>query len=244
MVHSPLVGPLTWKPIAARLEQRGLDAIVPALTSEGVRPPYWQRHVDAVWRSLANLAPAQPVILVGHSGAGPLLPAIRTSVTQPVAGYIFVDAGLPGPDGASRFDLFESREVVERVRARAKGGLLPPWTELVGATDSDLRALIPDDSLRKQFVTELRITPITIYEEPLPVSSAWPDAPCGYLKFSQAYESGLEQAKKAGWPVRELTGGHFHMLAAPDAVTDALIQLAAEMEALAPAIDGLPHPSL
>ncbi|MGH3924022.1 MAG: hypothetical protein ACRDTT_14325, partial [Pseudonocardiaceae bacterium] len=40
-------------------------------------------------------------VLVGHSGAGPLLPAIAAAT--PTVGVIYVDAGLPQP-GASWFD--------------------------------------------------------------------------------------------------------------------------------------------
>ena len=33
------------------------------------------------------------MILAGHSGAGPLLPAIRQATGRAIAGYLFVDAG-------------------------------------------------------------------------------------------------------------------------------------------------------
>jgi hypothetical protein len=44
----------------------------------------------------------RPTILVGHSGAGPLLAAMGESLGC-VEGYVFVDAGLPHP-GRSWFD--------------------------------------------------------------------------------------------------------------------------------------------
>ncbi len=31
LLHSPLVGPLTWGPVADELRRRGIEAIVPAL---------------------------------------------------------------------------------------------------------------------------------------------------------------------------------------------------------------------
>lgn len=234
LVHSPLVGPLTWRPVAELLRQRGLNAVVPVLASEGIRPPYWAHHAAAIAESLKGLPPTRAVVLVGHSGAGPFLPAARSKVVHPVAGYVFVDAGLPGPDGASRFDLFESREVVERIRASARGGLLSPWADLVDATDRDLQSLIPHASLRQQFMAELHPTPLAIYEEPLPVSPEWPDAPCAYLQLSEVYELSADQARRFGWPCSRLPGDHFHMLVAPDAVADTLIQLTAEMEAHPP----------
>lgn len=229
LIHSPLVGPLTWQPVAKRLRGRGIVAVVPTLSSEGIKPPFWPHHADVIAKSLQAVPVNTPVVLVAHSGSGPLLPVARTRIEHPVAGYIFVDAAVPGPDGASRFALFGSRETVELWRARAKDGLLPIWTELVGATDAHLHRLVPDPVLRRRFVKELRPVPLAVYEEPLPVFSGWPDAPCGYLNFSPAYESDAAKARQAGWPCVELPGGHFHMLAAPDAVALALIDLPPKM---------------
>jgi hypothetical protein len=191
-------------------------------------------HVSIIIESLRNSHPSVPAVLVGHSGAGPLLPAVRERIQHPVAGYIFVDASLPGQDGASRFDLFESPETVELFRARAKGGLLPIWTELVGLDEDGLVTLIPNRVLRRHFADELRPVPIAIYEEPLPVISGWPDAPCGYLRFSNAYVPAAWQAREAGWPCADLAGTHFHMLVRPASVADALVDLANRMSAMTP----------
>ncbi len=229
LVHSPLVGPLTWQPVAHRLQLRGIASIVPVLGSEGVDPPFWFHHADVIAASLQAVPVDSPLVLVAHSGAGPLLPAARTRIRHPVAGYIFVDAGVPGPDGATRFDLFGSREAVELWRTRAQDGSLPIWTELVGVADAHLQMLIPDPVLRRQFVKELRPVPLAVYEEPLPVFSGWPDAPCGYVRFSSAYEADEAKARQAGWRCVELPGGHLHMLAAPDDVANILIDFSRMM---------------
>ena len=47
-------------------------------------------------RLIARSASGWPVILIGHSGAGPLLAAAGEIIDQ-VRGYVFVDAGLPIP---------------------------------------------------------------------------------------------------------------------------------------------------
>ena len=226
LVHSPLVGPLTWKPVADKLGRKGFNAVVPVLLSEEVQPPYWKRHAGAVAESLRDLPPSEPVILVAHSGAGPLLPAVRTQVGYGVVGYIFVDAALPGPDGASRLDLLRSSsEAAGRFRARAKDGLLLVWTQLFDVTDEMLHEIIPDPTLRRDFVKELRPIPLAVYEEPLPVFPGWPDGPCGYLKCSQVYDPEAAKARRNGWPVLELQGNHFHMLVEPEAVAQALVHL-------------------
>src|SRR5689334_19280364 len=104
LVHSPLCGPLTWEPVADLLRQREIAALVPPLCDgEGSAEPYWQQHAASVAAALADVPADAPLVLVGHSGAGPLLPVIRQRLQQTVGGYIFVDAGLPHP-GHSRLD--------------------------------------------------------------------------------------------------------------------------------------------
>jgi Alpha/beta hydrolase family len=155
---------------------------------------------------------------VGHSGGGALLPAVRQVTGRPVAGYIFVDAMIP-EDMKSRLDLFGSKEAAERFRQGAKNGHLPVWT------DEDLREEIPDDALRRRFVSELRPLPLAVYEESIPVFKGWPDAPCGYLQFTPTYDIGKRRAEASGWAYARIDGGHFHMLADPQAVTDVLIKM-------------------
>lgn len=229
LIHSPLVGSLTWQPVAKRLQLRATGAIVPALSSQEIKPPFWLHHANAVATSLRALPVDHLVVLVAHSGAGPLLPAVRTRIRHPVAGYIFADAGVPGPDGASRFDLFTSHEAVALWRARAKNGFLPIWTELVGVTAAHLQELLPDSGLRQQFIDELQPVPLAVLEEPLPVFSGWPDAPCGYLRFSPAYDAEADKARRSGWPCVELPGSHLHMLAAAHEVAKALTDLSLMM---------------
>jgi predicted alpha/beta hydrolase family esterase len=104
LVHSPVVGPFTWSMVAEQLRQRKVDVLVPKLADRDDNDlPYWDQHTAAVKQALADVPPGRPVVLVGHSGAGPLLPAIHRAIAQPVAACLFVDASLPHP-GQSRFD--------------------------------------------------------------------------------------------------------------------------------------------
>jgi hypothetical protein len=223
LVHSPLVGPYTWASVADELWRRGYDAVVPSLYDlEEGDSPYWQRHALVVRRALEPVPADRAIILVAHSGAGPMLPTFRDQLAQRVTGYIFVDAGLP-KDNASRLDQFESQAVADEWRQRAPNGLIPVWT------DGDLAEDIPDTTIRQRFVSELRPMPLAIYEEPLPVFAGWPDAPCSYILFSPFYERYAIQAHRLGWPIRQFEAGHFHMLVDPAAVTDALLDVATSM---------------
>ena len=228
LVHSPLVGPLTWSLVANELQRRGAEAAVPEFRDADEDPaeaPLWRRHVDALVAALRGVPHDRPLILVGHSGAGPELPALGHGCEHPVAAYLFVDAGLPRND-ASRLDLLRSEapEFAEQLqRELAMGGRFPAWR------DEDLREVLPDARLRGTMLAELQPRGLAFWEEPLPVPSAWPDAPCGYLRFTAGYAVPAERARREGWAYREIDAGHFHMLVDPPAVTDTVIGMVEEL---------------
>src|SRR5437870_4055801 len=77
LVHSPLVGPFTWQRVADQLLAHGRNVNIPSLVGmfdEG--PPYYSHLAAAIPGAVADAWPNKPVTLVGHSGAGALLPAI------------------------------------------------------------------------------------------------------------------------------------------------------------------------
>jgi pimeloyl-ACP methyl ester carboxylesterase len=228
LIHSPLVGPFTWGPVAGALQRQGLQVVVPPLHVEGdARMPYWERYAAAAARGLESAGPDQPVILAGHSGAGRLLPAIRQKARCRVAAYVFVDAGIPR-DGASYLDLLalESAEFAGRFRqALASGGRFPTWD------DEALSEVIPDADRRRRLLAELNPQPLAYFDEPIPVFPGWPDAPCAYLHFSPIYDVYAAQARRSGWAYRQLEAGHFHMLVDPEAVAGTLLEMAAGLPA-------------
>ncbi len=224
LIHSPLVGPTTWEPVAVALRDQGWEVVVPALWDNAApSPPYWQQHAESVARALGAVDPTRPVILAGHSGAGPLLPAIGEHLTQPAAAYLFVDAGSP-VDEASRLELMEveSPDWAAGFRqALLDGETFPNWT------DADLAEIIPDAGRRRALLDELHPRNLPFFTEPIPVPAGWPATPCAYLQFSAAYNEPARQAQAAGWPFRHLDAGHFHMLVEPEAVAAAMLALVA-----------------
>jgi hypothetical protein len=220
LIHSPLVGPLTWSRVAVEMQARGLAVFVPVLEdSLSSKEPLWKQHAESVGRSLSPAFRDTPVVLVAHSGAGPLLPVIRESIPNPVRAYVFVDTGLPR-DGATRLDLMKSEdpEWAGQFEADlARGAKFPDWTF------DDLQELIPDETLRRQMVSEIRPRGVSFFTEPIPVFAGWPDVPCVYIRFSAPYDGAAAQAGAAGWPVDDLEAGHFHMLVSPVEVTNMII---------------------
>ena len=220
LIHSPLVGPLTWSLVAGEMSQRGWDVRVPILVdSPASKEPYWKQHAESVSLALSDIPKSSFVTLVAHSGAGPLLPVIRKTIANPVNAYVFVDAGIP-KDGASRLDLMRSEDpewAKQFQRELERGERFPTWSF------DDLQEVIPDETLRRQMVPEIRPRSLDFFTEPIPIFDGWPDAPCIYIQFSAPYERPTAQARQAGWQVHTLEAGHFHMLVDATTVTDLII---------------------
>lgn len=226
LIHSPLVGGLTWTLVAQELSARGYPVAVPHLADQATSPlPLWQQQAESVAQALDHLSPGQGVVLVAHSGAGPLLPAISQALNRPVQAYVFVDAGLPR-DGASRLDLMVAEDPDWAAQFHQKlrqGHTYPTWTE------ADLVEIIPDAELRRALLADLHPRGLPFYSEPLPVFAGWPEAPCAYLKLSGFYDNVAAQARQKSWLVREIPGAHFQMLVEPVALTELLLATVKEL---------------
>ncbi len=222
LVHSPLTGPDVWQPVAAVLRGLGAPASVAELREEGAAgEPYWARHARSAAAALQALPAGERAWLVGHSGAGALLPLVREAASRAVAGYLFVDAGLPRAGSRLEAMAEESAEFAAQLRASlAAGERFPAWS------DAQLTPIVPDAGRRRALLAGVRPRGLDFFTEPLPLSGGWPDAPGGYLWFSEPYRPALAEAHTRGWPARELPGGHFHMLVDEGAVARALLELA------------------
>jgi hypothetical protein len=229
LVPSPLVGAGSWAPLQRALAAIGLDAVASVDLPDSAGPmAYWERTVGGVERTLREVPADRPVVLVGYSGAGALLPAIGRAIHQPVTAYLFRDAGLPaggrsrletmaaeGPDGAAF--------AIELAAALEAGHRRPEWT------DEDLAPVLPDPERRRQLLAEVQPRSRDFWTEPLPIVEEWPDAPCGFLQFSDAYQFAADAARSLGWPVRHLPGSHFQHLVDEGAVAQALAALLADL---------------
>ncbi len=222
LVHSPLVGCATWDLVAADLAGRGYVVGVPDLRGTvTVAPPYWLRQAQVIARS----ASGQPAILVGHSGAGPLLAAAGAILGQ-VRGYIFVDAGLPMPGQAWMQTVPPELAAQLREMADARGWL-PPWPQWWG--DEVLAELVPDPGTRQHFATGCPRLPLAMFEEIHPPAPQWPDAPGAYLQLSEAYQDQADKARELGWPVMQQLSHHLAMLTEPGRVAGSLHDLIGQL---------------
>lgn len=218
LVPSPLFGPSTWAPLGSELIAQGARVLIATPVDAGV-PPFWPQHAAA---AAITVPEVDDLVLVGHGGAGPLLPAIADAAGRPVARYVFADADLPH-HGMSRLDLLKMRDPAFAAavdQGLQAGGSYPEWS------DDDLAGAIPSRFARAAVLSELKPRSRAFFVEPLPVPPGWPDAPCAYLQLSAEYDVVAGEARRHGWPVEHLDGGHFRAVADPPAVAAALLRLA------------------
>jgi pimeloyl-ACP methyl ester carboxylesterase len=212
LVHSPLVGPLTWRAAANHLRQRGYRVAVPSLAGVAADgPPYYRRFGDAAARGLDG---ETPVVLVGHSGAGALLPGIAEVLPGRVGAAVFVDAMLPHP-GLSWFDA-APEGLREQLLGLVRDAALPPWHEWL--PPGTVEALLPDPGVRERFVAELPRVPVAYFEESAPTVAGWDSVRCAYVRLSEAYDGAADKARHSGWWVRRENADHLAMLTRPDTV--------------------------
>jgi pimeloyl-ACP methyl ester carboxylesterase len=218
LLHSPLIGPLAWQAVAGELVRRGHPAETPAWTPlSDIAGDFYATLAAAM---AARLDGQEPLLLVAHSGAGALIPALAARLPGRVAGVILADAILPHP-GRSWFDTAPA-EMAQSLRAGAQMGELPRWSDWwpPGA----LERLVPDETQRSALVAELEPLPLAYFEERAPPGE--PSGPAAFLQLSGAYRDEGEVAARSGWPLVRLPLHHLAMLTHPEAVAGALESLA------------------
>jgi hypothetical protein len=220
LLPSPLLGPACWRPVSDLLSDRGF-AVAGGEAVPGRAP---RTGADALAGYLAAIPADRDVVLVPHSNAGLFIPAL--AVQRRVAGYVFVDAGLP-LDGADRVPMIPP-EFHEMLAGKVDGdGLLPPWTQWWD--EDSVSELFPDARTREAVEHEQSRLPLSYFAETVPVPPGWADRPGAYLAFGDTYAAERAAADARGWPVTTLAGEHLHMLVDPVSVAAAITDLIARL---------------
>lgn len=217
LIHSPLVGATTWSWVAQELHHRGHHIAVPAPGATVVAD--WRAWTDAV---LDDIGTREAAVIVGHSGAGPLLPIIASKVMPPPSQLVFVDAALPPVSGDATL---VPDQFLGALRSLARNGVLPKWSEWFGPTA--MEALIPEADRRVAVVSELPEVALSYFEATVPLPPRWSSATNGaFVLLSEPYRSDATEAASRGWPVLELPGAHLDIVVRPTEIADALVHLA------------------
>ncbi|CAN7236616.1 hypothetical protein LJR225_001004 [Phenylobacterium sp. LjRoot225] len=225
LLHSPLLGPYSLRSTAAELtamEFRADAPVWPKLSS--ISGSYYETLAQAMAATIDG-AGEDPVVLVPHSGAGALMPALATHLRAPVSGVIFVDSILPHP-GRSWLDTAPA-DTREALRAGAPMGQLPPWDDWwpPGA----LAKLLPEADVLDALVAELEPLPLAYFEEAAPQVEL--TTPGAYLQLSGSYGDEIRLAGRFGWSSISLPLNHLGPLSHPKAVAAVIRSLAANFAA-------------
>ncbi len=220
LLHSPLMGPSTWTPVAIELARCGIEAMQPEIPKlSEMTAPLYMGLGEAVARQFLGQG---PVVLVVHSGAG----GLASSVVAAAAGgqikaVLYVDAILPHP-GRTWFET-ASALLGANLKAQVVDGMIPAWDQWFPS--GTLEGLMPEAALRAAVVSELMPTPLAWFEEAAPQIDLPPDVGSGFLRLSRAYEGEADEAGRLGWPTLRCDLQHLAMITHPREVTEAMLEL-------------------
>lgn len=180
---------------------------------------------------IADAIKSGDVTLVGHSGAGVLLPFAAAEARPRRVGYVFVDAGLPPLSGstldeppvlkAAGIEWNGRPSFADRVEA---DGFLPPWHAWWG--DDGMARLVPDADRRETVTADVPRLPLAFYDQGRVVPANWASAPAGYVLLSDVYRVWADGARSYGWPVEEVPGTHLELVNRPAEVAAAIAGIA------------------
>ena len=214
LLASPLLGPATWRQTAEALADRGWQVLVAPRLAEAPHSP------TMVLEHLLNCLPDERALaLVAHSNAGLYLPSV--AVRRRVVASVYADAALPTAVGATPLAPPAMQSMLRRLAGDQ--GVLPPWTDWWD--EDEWVSLLPDATSRAAVIAEQHRLPMTYFTATIEAPVGWTTWPAAYLAFGDTYDAERTQARRWGWPVETLQGGHLHPLVAPDSVAEALDRL-------------------
>ncbi len=209
---------MTWRGTAEALRALGYPRVeTPAACAWNVQPPYYSALADRI----AGALDRQSWVLVGHSGAGGLLPSIAAALRGRAARMVFVDAILPHP-GKAWFETAPPA-LSQTLRDKLADDRVPPWPDWL--PPPVLEALLPDASVRTAFAAGAKPIPAAYLAERAPLTPDPTARLCGYLQLSTAYQAEADAAAAAGWSVACKPLHHLAMITEPASVAAALHRL-------------------
>lgn len=225
LVHSPFLGPASMRPLAEQLDSSGMPVLVPDLRGAMAGEPVHDRLLAEFADAASTVDARESLVLIGHSGAGPLLPGFAAATGHAVTALVYLDAGPPTP-GSSWRDSAPA-ELFDEMCALARDARLPRWHQWFEA--DPLATLVPDHATRDTLAGEEPEVPIAFLTEPRP-DADW-TGPAGYLQLSPPYAAAADEAEQQGWPVRRVESHHLAAVTGPRAVADELLALLAALPA-------------
>lgn len=226
LVPSPFLGPSSWRPTGDVLADQGQHVAI-ACTRMTTRAD--EDHVTPWIDEILDFGiaePGLPVVVVGHSAAGPRLPLLVDRLLargDEVDAMIVVDGRFP--DGRA-FTESEPRFGALLDGLLRPDDYLPPWPRWWGSL---VTGVVVDDMARHLVLNEAPPIPRGWFDQGCPVPDLPPSVQRAFLAFGPAYAEARDQAKAAGWFTLTLTGDHLHQVVAPEPVAATLLAMVACM---------------
>ncbi len=217
LVHSPLLGPSSWYPLAAVATAAGNVAIVPDLTSVADLSGRWSAAFIAL--AAADCPAEGDVVFVGHSGAGVYLPGIARTVGMERASFVFVDAVVPPPSGA----MVPGDRIASLLDSHTEGGFLAPWLDWWPKTV--LETILPSDADLTTLRSDSPRIPRALYSEAVAVPAGWQSRRCRYVRTSEAYRAEHQHAVAQGWDHALVEGTHLSIVTEPKTVFEQILPM-------------------
>jgi pimeloyl-ACP methyl ester carboxylesterase len=227
LVHGAWVGAWCWSRVAKSLRARQHEVVAPTLTGLGERSHLLNPEIDLETHildvvHLMKWQELRDVVLVGHSYGGMVVSGVAERMEKSIASIVMLDTFFPA-DGQSLVDL-QPAPLREAITKAARDGTtaVPP---LPAAT------LNVNENDRAWFEAKATPHPIKCFLQPSKLSGARDRiAKRTYVRAvdfpSMPFDAGLAEARRNGWRMMEIAGGHVVMLDAPAQLSDMLVQLA------------------
>jgi pimeloyl-ACP methyl ester carboxylesterase len=225
------LGTWAWDRVALELERPVLPVAIPGrnLTGRKLRRFTLAAAADEVAKLARAWTEPERIVVVGHSLAGVLVPALASRLAGRAAAVVFVGALAPR-HGQRALELMsgQSRFFVRLFRLLRPGGMKPPASALRNELCNDL------DVATAALVVE-RFEPVPeaprLYRDPVSWAGV-PAVPRLYVQLlrdrSVAPDEQERMAAAIGAELATLDSGHLPMLSRPD-------ELAAELDRVAAA---------
>jgi hypothetical protein len=216
LLHSPVVGPSTWTWVAEALSSAGNEVVVPDLVSAAM-----SGNPMKFAETAAMMSGSGDAVLVGHSGAGAVMPLVSHRLVPRPSLTVFVDAGLPPCTGT----FTAGGDFLGTMREFSTDGMLPRWSDWW--PPGVLETLIPDSEQREVVERELPQIPLRFYESPIEVPEGWCAYSGAYVLLSEGYLNDADEASTRGWTVVTRPGQHLDIVCDSEAIADILLGLSA-----------------
>jgi hypothetical protein len=217
VLPSPFLPATAYAGLAAALEAHGLAVVI-----AGSELAAGEDAHDLVRRWVPLVG--EETIVVAHSNAGLLAPAVRAGAGGDQVA-VFVDAALPPLSGSTRLAPSGLRAVLAGLAD--DDGVLPPWTRWWPR--AVVEEVVPTGGF-DELDAACPLLPLDYVDTVVTAPPGWAEARNAYLAFGATYAEELDRARRHGWPHTVMTGAHLHLVVDPAAVAAAIVALVTQLD--------------